>query len=124
MEAETCGGLGEVSNPELPAFMARYRFFFHPVRWTSLGLALVEAMAVGMPIIGLAATELSTVITNGRNGYIDTNLESLISAMEELLSDPRLARQWGEAARQVAEERFSIDRFVADWNETFAMVTA
>lgn len=124
MEAEVCGGLGEVSNPELPAFMARYRFFFHPVRWTSLGLALVEAMAIGMPIIGLATTELSTVIDNGRNGYIDTDLDSLIIAMEELLSDPYLAMQWGAAARQVAEERFSIDRFVADWNETFAMVTA
>lgn len=124
MEAEASGGLGEVSNPELPAFMARYRFFFHPVRWTSLGLAAVEAMMIGMPIVGLAATELSTVIENGHNGYIDTNLEMLISAMEELLADPGLARAWGEAARRTAEERFSIDRFLCDWSDAFAMVTA
>lgn len=124
MESEASGGLGEVANPELPAFMARYRFFFHPVRWTSLGLALIEAMAIGMPIIGLATTELSTVIDNGRNGYIDTNLESLISAMEELLADPAQARSWGDAARRTAEERFSIDRFVFDWNDALAMVTA
>ncbi len=124
MEAERSGGLGEIANPELPAFMARYRFFFHPVRWTSLGLALIEAMAIGMPIVGLASTELSTVIENGRNGYIDTNLESMISAMEELLADPGQAKAWGDAARRTAEERFSIDRFVADWNDAFAMVTA
>ncbi len=124
MEAEVSGGLGEVSNPELPAFMARYRFFFHPVRWTSLGLALIEAMAIGMPIVGLASTELSTVIESGRNGYIDTNLELLVSAMEELLADPAQAKAWGDAARRTAEERFSIDRFVADWNDTLAMVTA
>ena len=123
MEAEAAGGLGEVSNPELPAFMARYRFFFHPVRWTSLGLAVVEAMSIGMPIVGLACTELSTVIENGRNGYIDTSLESLISAMDELLADPEQAREWGRAARRTAEERFSIDRFVADWNDALTMVT-
>ncbi len=124
MEAERSGGLGEIANPELPAFMARYRFFFHPVRWTSLGLALVEAMAIGMPVVGLASTELSTVIENGRNGYIDTNFESLVSAMEELIADPDLARQWGDAARLTVNERFSIDRFVEDWNDALAMVTA
>ena len=123
MEAEASGGLGEIPNPDLPAFMAPYRFFFHPVRWTSLGLALVEAMAIGMPIVGLATTELSAVIETGRNGYIDTCIDSLISAMEELLADPAMARAWGDGARRTAEERFSIDRFVANWNETFAMVT-
>ena len=124
MEAEASGGLGEISNPELPAFMARYRFFFHPVRWTSLGLAALEAMAIGMPLVGLATTELSTVIDSGRNGYVDTSLELLVSAMDELLADPGQARAWGEAARQTVEERFSIDRFVADWNDALAMVTA
>ena len=124
MEAEVSGGLGEISNPDVPAFMAHYRFFFHPVRWTSLGLALIEAMAIGMPVVGLAATELSTVIESGRNGYIDTDFESLVSAMEELLADREQAIAWGEAARRTVQERFSIDRFVADWYQAFAMVTA
>ncbi len=94
------------------------------MRWTSLGLAVVEAMAIGMPVVGLATTELSTVIENGRNGYVDTDLEQLISAMDELLEDHDQARVWGEAARHTIEERFSIDRFVTDWNDAFAMVTA
>ncbi len=76
-------------------FVARYRFFFHPARWTSLGLAVLEAMAVGVPIVGLATTELSTVIENGRNGYVDTDLEQLIAAMDELLDDPDQARSLG-----------------------------
>lgn len=124
MDAESCGGLGEVSNPDVPAFVARYRFFFHPVRWTSLGLAALESMAVGTPVVGLATTELATVIDNGRNGFVDTDPEQLISAMEELLSDPDQAREWGIAARRTVAERFSMDRFVAAWNDAFAMVTA
>lgn len=46
------GGLGEVPHDELPEFAARYRFLFNPIRYTSLGLAVLEAMAVGLPVIG------------------------------------------------------------------------
>ena len=44
MKAEALGGVGEIDNLDLPAFCARYRFLFNPIRWTSLGLAVVEAM--------------------------------------------------------------------------------
>src|SRR5579883_2107735 len=68
LDAESLGGWGEVPPMRLAAFEARYRFFFHPIRWTSLGLAVVEAMMLGMPVVGLATTELATVIENGVSG--------------------------------------------------------
>jgi glycosyltransferase involved in cell wall biosynthesis len=124
MDAQSAGGLGEIGNLELAAFSAHYRFFFNPIRWTSLGLAIVEAMTIGMPIIGLATTELATVIRNGESGYIDTNVPALIDAMQRLIRDPKEARFLGEGARKVAMERFHIDRFVTDWNETLRHVTS
>jgi hypothetical protein len=123
MDAESLGGLGEVFPPALPAFEARYRFFFHPVRWTSLGLAVLEAMTVGMPVVGLAMTELVTVIANGVNGFVDTDPEKLVGPMQRLLDDPAEARRLGENARRTALERFGIGRFARDWEETFALVT-
>jgi hypothetical protein len=90
MDAESLDGLGEVSPPELPAFAARYRFFFHPVRYTSLGLAVLEAMTIGMPIVGLATTELVTVIENGVHGFIDTDVQRLYEPMRQLLAVPAL----------------------------------
>lgn len=122
MDAETMGGLGEVPPPQLAAFAAHYRFFFHPVRYTSLGLAVCEAMAVGMPIVGLATTELPTVIQNGVSGWVDTNVDALVAHMHELLADPATARRLGEGARRVAGERFGIRRFVRDWEDAFATV--
>ncbi len=121
MDAESLGGLGEVSPPDLPAFAARYRFFFHPVRYTSLGLAVLEAMTIGMPIVGLATTELVTVIENGIHGFLDTDPRGLIEPMRRLAADPALARRLGENARRRAHERFGIDRFARDWEETFAL---
>jgi hypothetical protein len=115
MRSEAVGGLGEVPPPELPAFMARYRFFFHPVRYTSLGLAVCEAMAIGLPVVGLATTELVTVIDDGINGYIDTNPDRLVERMQLLLDRRDHARRMGVLARAVARRRFAIERFAQDW---------
>lgn len=117
------GALGEVMHAELPAFMGRYRFFFHPVRYTSLGLAVIEAMMAGLPVVGLATTELPSVIVNGRSGCIDTRVEWLVASMQQLLREPGLARELGARARRDALERFAIGRFVADWNAALAEVT-
>lgn len=123
MDAEHSGGIGEIANPDLPAFMARYRFYFHPVRWTSLGLALIEAMMVGLPVVGLATTELPTVIHNGLSGFIHTDMDLLIEEMRMLLREPALAKEMGSAAQRVALERFNIHRFVDDWMRVLSEVT-
>ncbi|MFO0892955.1 MAG: glycosyltransferase [Isosphaeraceae bacterium] len=122
MDAESMGGLGEVSPPELPTFAAGYRFCFNPIRYTSLGLAVCEAMMIGMPIVGLATTEMVTVIENGVSGHLETNPRRLIGPMQELLRDPERARAMGRRARRAAMERFDIGRFARDWDEAFRLV--
>jgi hypothetical protein len=123
MESEPFDGLGEVKPPQLAAFEARYRFFFNPIRYTSLGLAVCEAMMLGIPVVGLATTEMASTIQNGVSGFVDTSLERLIPAMRLLLGDPAEARRLGENARSFARERFGMARFIADWNAAFADVT-
>ena len=122
MANESAGGIGEVIHKDLPAFEARYRFFFNPIRWTSMGLAVIEAMMVGLPIVGLATTEMATAIRNGESGFVDTDPARLIDAMQALLRDPAEARRLGEGARRHALERFGIGRFIDDWNDAFAHV--
>jgi glycosyltransferase involved in cell wall biosynthesis len=120
MGSEGLGGLGEVPLPELPAFAARYRFFFHPVRHTSLALALCEAMMLGMPIVALATTELAATLRDGENGFSATDETRLHAAMRALLADAGLARAMGARARATALTHFGLDRFHADWNRVFA----
>lgn len=115
MASEDLGGAGEVPQFELPGWMARHRFYLHPVRHTSLGLSLIEAMMTGTPVVGLATTELSTVIDSGRNGWVDTRVDRLAGVMHQLLRDPGLAAEWGRAGQRTARERFGIERFVDDW---------
>jgi glycosyltransferase involved in cell wall biosynthesis len=119
MRTAEYGGLGEVKRADLPAFAARYRFFFHPVRYTSFGMAVCEAMMIGMPVVALATTEMPTVLQHGRSGIVHTDPDRLIEGAGELLRDHGLAARLGEAGRAIAQERFSIARFTADWDRAF-----
>jgi len=124
MGAEELGGLGEVLHADIPSFVARYRFLFNPIRYTSMGLAVIEAMMAGVPVVGLATTEMATAIENGVSGYVDTDVGKLVGHMRELIRDPALARRLGQGARKRARERFGIERFVREWDAAFRFVTA
>jgi len=123
MQTEELGGLGDIPYRHLHQRIADYRFLFSPMRYTSMPLAVVEALTVGMPVVALATTALPSVIENGVNGYVSCNPAFLIDRMQALLADPDLARQLGANARATAQERFGLDRFIRDWNELFARVT-
>jgi hypothetical protein len=123
MDAQRCGGIGEVLHADLPAFSAKYRFFFNPIRYTSLGLAVIEAMMTGLPVVALATTEMPTLIRNGVNGIVDTDFDRLLGGMRRLLDEPEEALLLGREGQRSARERFNIRRFVADWNAAFFEVT-
>ena len=116
---ESFGGLGDISYRYLHARMAQYRFLFSPVRYTSLPLAVVEGMTLGMPIVALATTELPTVIEHGVTGFVSCKLDELIDGMRYLVANPDAARAMGSRAREVAQKRFGLQRFASDWNAAF-----
>ncbi|MGI5835081.1 MAG: glycosyltransferase [Chloroflexota bacterium] len=122
MGSEELGGAGDIPHFDLHRLEARYRFFFNPIRYTSLPLALVEAMAIGMPIVALATTEVPTAVENGVNGYVSNDLEYLTEGMQRLLSDRQEAERMGRRSREIARDRFSIERFARDWERAFALV--
>ncbi len=123
MGSEVAGGLGDIPLDRLLPLETHYRFFFNPIRYTSLGLAVIEAMMLGLPITGLATTEMATAVENGVSGFVDTDLRRVIDGMRVLLGDIGLARKMGEEAKARACERFAIERFVGQWKETFELVT-
>jgi glycosyltransferase involved in cell wall biosynthesis len=116
------GGLGDLPYPRLHREMAQRRLFFSPIRYTSLPLAVIEAMTIGLPIVALATTELATVVENGQSGFVSCDVDALVDRMRDLLADPAEAARMGTNARAVARERFGLDRFVRDWNAALADV--
>lgn len=105
----------------LHAQLARRRVYVHPYRWTSLGLSLLEAMMMGMPIVGVAATEIIRALPPGA-GIVSTELAELTRGVRAYLSDPALAAAAGAQARRHAREHYSLERFLVRWDETLADV--
>ena len=97
------------------AEVARRRAYLHLCRWTSLGLSLIEAMQMGMPVIALATTEAIAAVPPDA-GVLATRVDTLVEAARWLIDEPDQARRLGARARQVALARFGLDRFLADWD--------
>ena len=104
------------------AELARRRVYVHPVRWTSLGLSLLEAMHLGMPVVGLATTEAVEAVPADA-GLLSTRPERLWAAVRDFLHDEDAARLAGKAARAAALERYGLPRFLRDWDALLEEVT-
>jgi glycosyltransferase involved in cell wall biosynthesis len=96
--------------------VARRRVYVHTPRWTSLGLSLLEAMHLGMPVVGLACTEAPLAVPPGA-GILTNRPDDLAAAVRRFLDDPAEARAVGDAARDAALARYGLARFLADWDE-------
>ena len=107
--------VADLAQDRLHAEMARRRLYLHPVRWTSLGLSLLEAMHLGMPVVALATTEVVEAVPP-EAGVVSTRVEVLADAARRLVADPEQARLMGKAARAAATARYGLGRFLADWD--------
>jgi hypothetical protein len=112
-------GIEDLPQDELHTEMARRRAYLHPIRWTSLGLSLLEAMHLGMPVVALGTTEVREAVPPGA-GAVSTRVDFLARALRRLVADPDEAAERGRAARAAALGRYGLERFLADWDEVLA----
>jgi glycosyltransferase involved in cell wall biosynthesis len=121
--ADRYGHYENLTQADLHVALPERRVYLHPIRWTSLGLSLLEAMHLGMPVVALATTDVPVAVPR-EAGVISTNVDELCDALAMLRGDPARARAMGEAARDYARERYGLERFLADWDALLAQVVA
>jgi glycosyltransferase involved in cell wall biosynthesis len=115
-------GRGDLAHEDLLDELALRRVYVHLCRWTSLGLSLVEAMHLGMPVVGLATTEAPEALA-GSGAFLSNDPSRLAEAAVCLIRDPDLARDAGQRCRRHALERFGLPRFHAEWDQLLQEVT-
>jgi len=121
MGADAVGGVGNLRQDALHDEMARRRVYLHPFRWTSLGLSLVEAMHLGMPVVALATTAAFEAVPDDA-GVVSTRMDDLEDALRAFNADRELATAAGCAARAHARRAFGLERFLADWDRLLTEV--
>lgn len=97
---------------DLPEILAASDVFVFPSLYEGLGGSLLEAMALGLPIVASDLPALRELLQDGVGGRLvpAASAEALIETIDELLTYPDKARQYGSRNRAVFEDRFTLDR--------------
>ncbi len=117
--------LGE--RVDLPAVLRDADLFLLPSETESFGLAALEAMASGVPVVASAVGGLPEVIPEGEVGFLCPlgDVEAMAAAARRLLDDPPLHARLAAAARHLAETRYrvepAVDRYVAVYRRVLAV---
>ncbi len=109
---------------DIPALMSACDIFVLPAPAEPFGLVLLEAMAMGKPVIAANAGGPCEIVVHGQTGLLfePGNPQSLAAAIADLLNNPEKARAMGAAGRQRFEEHFTAGRMAAQVAAIYAAV--
>lgn len=103
--------LGHFSG-DIAALLSEFDIFVFPSLWEGFPYSIVEAMRSGMPIVATDVGGIPEAIVSGREGLLVSpgSAAELAAAIEKLLTEPQLRRQFGLAARQRFERELSLEQ--------------
>ena len=106
---------------DVPDLLAACDLFALPSLWEGLAMALVEAMAAGLPVVATNVSGTRQVVVDGATGLLvpPADTEQLVAALVTLLEDPARAREMGAAGRERVESLFSATKQAADYLSLF-----
>jgi glycosyltransferase involved in cell wall biosynthesis len=104
------------SRIDVAEFLASLDVLVSASRSEAFGLAIVEAMAVGVPVVATATGGAREIVADNETGRLVEigDINALAQAISQLLNDPDERRRISENARQIVAERFSVERMLSD----------
>jgi len=111
---------------DLAADLARWRVFAQPSLSEGFGIAALEAMAAGLPVVATRVGGVPELVEDGRTGWLVAPADppALAARIGELLSDRNAAQAMGDAGRQRALRDFSESSMVQATQEVYERVLA
>ncbi len=112
------------SQDRVAPVLAAADLFLLPSSKESFGLAALEAMACGVPVVASDVGGIPELVENGRTGFLfpPDDVQGMARAAALVLSDDGLRRRMGEEARRLAEDRFATAKVVPAYEEFYRRV--
>jgi len=111
--------LGEQADAR--EILSRLDVFVLPSLWEGLPLVLIEAAALGKPIVATAVDGSREIVTDGETGLLvpPADPAALAAAVKRLLDDPALAARLGARARETIPPRFTLEKMIAGYADLY-----
>jgi glycosyltransferase involved in cell wall biosynthesis len=108
---------GTVLGADKGALLRDSDIFALPSRAEGLPMALLEAMAAGLPVVTTPVGGIPSLIRDGETGLLVPagSPRAMAKALGRLAADPDLRRRLGEAGRELATARYGVERAAAAW---------
>ena len=109
--------IGEIADPDKDRFLGEALALLFPIDWPEpFGLAVVEAMACGTPVVAYRSGSVPEVMVDGVTGYIVNNEDDAVDAVGRL---DRIARA---DCRRVFEQRYTVERMARSYLDVYQRI--
>ncbi|MFH2030674.1 MAG: glycosyltransferase family 4 protein [Bacteroidota bacterium] len=111
--------LGAVAPENIRNYLLKASVFVLPSLSEGIPIAVMEAMAMELPVIASDITGLPEIIENGKNGFLfpPFNIKALSDKIIELYQNPELTKEFGKKARNTIIEKFNLTKNVSHFIE-------
>jgi glycosyltransferase involved in cell wall biosynthesis len=111
--------LGE--KGEIPSWLSAFDLYCLPSLWEGLPNSLLEAMALGLPVIASGVDGVPEAVTSGKDGLLvpPANPAALAAALKSLAGDPEKRAALGAAAKAAVSERFTLRRMIGEYERAY-----
>jgi glycosyltransferase involved in cell wall biosynthesis len=108
----------------MQTFLSAMDVFCLPSLQQGIGVLLLEAMALGRPVIASGVGGILTVLDNNNAGLAVPASDSriLADAILKLITDPDGTRRMAQAGRSLVEQRFPLDRMVNEMTALYSEI--
>ncbi|PWJ53820.1 Glycosyltransferase involved in cell wall bisynthesis [Quadrisphaera granulorum] len=113
--------VGQVEQPDVPRLLRSADVSVNVPWYEPFGIAPLEAMACGLPVVGTAVGGLLDTVTEGATGALvePRDTAALAAVIRDLLDDPARRRRWGRAGRRRAVAHYGWDRVAASTEDAY-----
>jgi len=114
------------TRKDIPEILASLDLFILPSLWEGFGLAIVEAMSMGIPVVATAIGGVDEVICSGHDGLLvpPGEVPSLVAAVREVILDPRKYREMGKRGKETVGNKFTRAHHLARLQDLYLEVLA
>lgn len=100
----------------------KHKIFLNTSMNSPVPMSLLEAMACGCAVVSTNTCMIPEVITDGHDGFVCSDIESIKDRLDLLQNNPELVKKIGSNAQKTIMKRFNIDIFCKNWNKIFREV--